>query len=115
MNSSLQPTRKPAAQDRRTATRVTYLSEVRYDGVETGAANVRISDISTTGAFIDSLANFPVGAILNLRFSVRAQELCVTSEVRHSLPRIGMGVRFVSIAPSDAAVLKDFVDEKAAA
>ncbi|HEU4390505.1 MAG TPA: PilZ domain-containing protein [Blastocatellia bacterium] len=97
--------------NRRAAHRISYLCEVEFDGVQTGAANIRISDLSTKGAFIDSLASFPVGSILQLRFLVRSTEMCVTGEVRHNLPQIGMGIRFVNLSPEDEAVLQGVVGE----
>jgi hypothetical protein len=87
---------------------------VRYEGVETGAASVRISDISTTGVFIDCLASFPKGSILNLRFLVRSRELRVRGEVRHTMPQIGMGIRFVDLDPEDEELIRGLVAEKSA-
>ena len=112
MQMSTQQIRKPSVPDRRHSQRIPYLCEVCFDGVQTGAANVRISDLSTKGAFIDSLASFPVGSILHLRFFLRSTEMCVTSEVRHALPQIGMGVRFVDMSPEDEALLKSVVRDK---
>lgn len=101
-------------QDRRIATRVPYLCEVQLEGMGTGGLNNRISDLSTTGVFIDSITGFPVGSILKLRFWLRSREMRVTGEVRHSIPRIGMGVRFLDLDPADEAAIESVVREKLA-
>jgi hypothetical protein len=87
----------------RRAPRVPYLAEVQCTGVGMGTSplNPRISDLSTSGAFIDSMTQMPVGAHLKLVFRINGHEVNTTAEVAHSMPQFGMGVRFVELSEED--------------
>jgi len=97
--------------DLRRAPRVPYLSEVRCTGVGIGASplNPRISDLSASGAFIDSMTQLPVGAQMKVTFRVNGHEIDTVAEVAHSMPQFGMGVRFVALTEEDRHAITAFV------
>ena len=66
---------------------------------------VRISDLSRSGAFLDSVNPLPVGTRLGLRFAVGDYLFVVSAEVVHQMPQFGMGVRFVDLSPESRSVL----------
>ena len=96
-------------EEKRQATRVPYVCEVECFGVGNTAISPRISDLSTSGAFIDSLTELPVGSTLMLKFSLNSTPLKVRAQVVHSMPSIGMGVRFLDLVPDQLALIAGVV------
>jgi hypothetical protein len=99
-------------QDKRKSKRIMYLCDVECEGEGATRFHTRINDLSATGAFLDSMNCFPVGSLLKLKFRVRSREIKVTAEVRHCMPRIGMGVRFVDLNPRDRAAIEALIEGK---
>lgn len=97
--------------EKRTAKRVGYLCEVQCEGADSRRFQTRISDLSTDGAFVDSITIYPGGSLMKLKFTIRSTEIHVTAQVRYCMPQIGMGVRFVDLTPSDRAVIAELVAE----
>jgi DNA-binding response OmpR family regulator len=97
--------------DRRKNERVAYLCEVQCESADDRRFTTRINDISVGGAFIDSMIPLRVGSMLKLIFRVRAAEITAMGEVRYSMPRIGMGIRFVDLSPEYGAAIASVVGE----
>ena len=96
--------------DRRQSTRGTLYTEVEYEGAGI-RAETRISDINLSGVFIDALSPLPVGAVLNLSFTLPGgQRVATEGVVVHSQPRIGMGVAFTSLKPEDAKLIQEAIE-----
>jgi hypothetical protein len=74
-------------------------------------AATRLSDISTGGAFVESVNELPVGTLLRLRFPVADRVVDVGGQIVQSMPQFGFGVRFTDLAPEDAAAIKALVNE----
>jgi CheY-like chemotaxis protein len=100
-----------SSSDRRKDERVPYLCEVQCEIANDRRFTTRINDISVGGAFIDAMIPFRVGSILKLIFRVRAAEITAMGEVRYSMPRIGMGIRFVDLRPEYGAAIASVVGE----
>jgi hypothetical protein len=101
--------------DKRTDPRISYPCEVECYGVGLGATNPlnpRISDLSLTGAFVDSIVPVPMGTKLKLRFPLGSREISVTAEVVHEMPQFGMGVRFLDLKPEDRAAIAERIQEE---
>jgi hypothetical protein len=99
------------SKDRRSDERVDYLCEVQCKGADDKPFTTRMNDISVGGAFIDSMISLRVGSMLKLIFRVRAAEITAMAEVRYSMPRIGMGIRFVDLSPEHGAAIASVVGE----
>ncbi len=82
------------------------------DETETPVA-ARMSDLSTTGAFLDSINGLPPGTKLALRFQAGQREVSVAAEVVHTMPNFGMGVRFLSLSGEDRAAIEALIREQA--
>jgi len=98
--------------EKRGSTRISYHCEVECYGLGVGPLNPRITDLSATGAFIDSLMVAPVGSLLRLTLPVGADSITITAEVCHSMPQIGMGVRFLDLTAQARAVLAFLIEER---
>jgi hypothetical protein len=95
---------KPREQDRRIEERVPFLCEVECEAFGPGRS-LRISDLSRTGAFIDTMSYVRVGSILPLKFKLRGAYIAVAAEVRHCVPQIGIGVRFLDLSAEDRMLI----------
>src|ERR1044072_7969094 len=98
--------------DRREAKRISYICEVECEGIGINRLATRITDLSATGAFIDSMTCFTQGTVLKIRFRVKDKFINTDCEVRYSMPQMGMGVRFLNLTPEHLAILEHFVEGK---
>jgi len=101
--------------EKRGAPRTAFRCEVECEEVESGARppNPRVSDISASGVYIDTTITFPVGSIVNLRFTLPSLQMRVSAEVVHSMPAMGMGLRFLDVTPAQRAAIEEIVDSGA--
>jgi uncharacterized protein (TIGR02266 family) len=96
--------------ERRQSTRGELFTEVRYEGAGVHA-ETRISDINLSGVFVDALSPLPLGAVVNLSFTLPGgQRVATEGVVVHSQPSIGMGVRFTSLKPEDEKLIQEAID-----
>ena len=98
-------------EDKRGNKRVSFPCEVECSGVGVGMSplNPRISDISLTGAFIDSMVTLPEGTMVRLKFSLPSLVVSCMGVVMHEMPQFGMGVRFVELTPEQQAAIEEVV------
>lgn len=98
-------------EDRRRATRVSFPCEVECTGVGVGQSplNPRLSDLSLTGAFVDSVVTLPPGTRVRLKFPLPSAVVTVMAEVAHAMPQFGMGVRFIDLDPAQRAAIEEVV------
>jgi hypothetical protein len=98
--------------DRRASKRISYVCEVECEGAGLSCLATRINDLSTTGAFIDSLTCYAPGTQLRLRFRIPEALIETAAEVRYTMPEVGMGVRFVGLEPDHLSVLESLIEGK---
>ena len=95
-------------EEKRKAKRVTCLVEAECRGKTMSRFIIR--DISVTGAFIETINVFPVGAVLTLRFRLGATELRVWGEVRSRRAQ-GMGGRFLNLSAEEMDLIESLIRE----
>jgi hypothetical protein len=100
---------QPYQAERRAARRVDYRVEAELEGIEVGRGELRLADVSTTGAFVDSRTVLPVGTVASLRFTVSGRVIRVLAEIRYSVAPFGMGVRFLDLVPADRAAIEALI------
>jgi hypothetical protein len=89
---------------------VAYFADASLDGLDVSQRRqVRLADLSTTGAFVDARSVLPPGTKTRLSFTVQGRIIAATVEVRYSMPTFGMGVEFLDLAPEDQAFLSEFI------
>ncbi|HXU07868.1 MAG TPA: PilZ domain-containing protein [Blastocatellia bacterium] len=98
--------------ERRQATRISHICEVECEASGLNPITTRLNDLSVTGAFIDSMSCFSRGTILKLRFRIKDVLIETSAEVRYSMQRVGMGVRFLDLQPNQVAALESLIDDK---
>jgi len=101
--------------DKRASERVMNVIDVDCRTADDAATPIaaRISDLSTTGAFLDSMNPLPVGTRLVLRFRAGPKEVHAAAEVVHSMPSFGMGVRFLELSGESRAAIEALVRAQA--
>jgi len=97
--------------DKRANKRVSYPCEVECSGVGVGMSplNPRISDLSITGAFVDSMVTLPAGTKVRMKFSLPSLVVNCLGEVVHDMPQFGMGVRFLDLTPEQRLAIEEVV------
>jgi len=97
--------------DRRETPRVPFICEVECAEVRSGTrmSNPRLSDISTTGAFVESMATFDLGMNVNLKFTVPSLQVSVVAEVVNVIPNMGMGLQFRDLTPAQEVAIQEVV------
>ena len=100
-------------EDRRTAKRVTYRTEIEWIGPDIPSITTRTENLSTGGTFIKAITRLPVGSTLKMKFSVGSKEVRVTGEVCYCLPQKGIGVRFLDLSPEQRAAIEALIQERA--
>jgi uncharacterized protein (TIGR02266 family) len=100
----------PPGADRRAARRASLVTQIRtvVDG-ETLVGYTR--DISTGGVFVETEDPPSKGTEVSLRFRLRAEAPIVGARavVVYTLPGVGMGLKFVELAPELRQAIEDFV------
>jgi len=97
----------------RSSPRVYNVVEVECHTLDETATPVvaRMSDLSLTGAFLDSMGGLRPGTRLSLRFRVGDQDVQATAEVVHQMPQFGMGVRFLELTPEGRAAIESLLKD----
>jgi hypothetical protein len=98
--------------ERREAKRISYICEVECEGAGISRLTTRITDLSATGLFIDSMSPIAVGTLLKLKFKVKDRHIETEGIVRYSLPQMGMGVQFTNLSREHNAILEHLIDGK---
>ena len=99
-------------EDKRGASRVQFICDVDCEEVESGARapNARVSDISTTGLFLDTTVTFPEGSVLSLKFTLPSLQMTVRADVMHAMPAMGMGLRFRELTPMQQVAIEEIIE-----
>lgn len=76
--------------ERRTAVRVPLLTEAKIDRLTVG----RVTDVSAQGAFVETLAPYPIGTALTLSLRIDNELIDAPARVVFADPGVGMGLEF---------------------
>jgi hypothetical protein len=104
----------PAHDNRRHARRITFPCEARAYGLGELLFHSHLTDLSVTGAFLETLTEMPLGTVVILRLKAHGVELKLEAEVARCHPGRGIGVRFVDLAPSQSAAVERLIAETSA-
>ncbi|MGA8074983.1 MAG: PilZ domain-containing protein [Candidatus Acidiferrales bacterium] len=111
-------TQAPAAsgRERRRDPRYTLIAEARVTDIGSGSEfNVRISELSISGCYLDFLNPIPDGTDITVKISRDNGVFETTAKVVYNHPGMGLGIRFVDTKPTQQAILNRWIAEIAAA
>jgi hypothetical protein len=98
---------KPEARRDQRHPQISDLSMI-YEGFEEDIS-VRPPDLSPHGMFINTVTEYPQGAVLKLRFRLSRTGVLIQSrcEVRYCFKGVGIGVEFVDISPEAVRAIEE--------
>ena len=93
--------------DRRSVPRHTYIAhaELADEGRST-RLNVRISDISTKGCYVDMIHPLPEGTHVTLDIADSSGPIQAKGRIVYSVPQLGAGVAFLDLPPEVTAQIE---------
>ena len=97
--------------DRRNASRLKFHTRVLGD-TGRGRFETDLLDLSSSGAFLESIFPFPQGTPLTLKFKIDSGEVTVPAEVAYSIQHVGFGVRFIDLRQQDRERISSFIRMK---
>jgi hypothetical protein len=100
---------------KRAIPRVPFIASAKV-AVTAGGASVqmRISELSARGCYIDTLNPFEIGTQINLHISHENRTCDLPGKVIYSHAGFGMGVLFVDLSAEQRAVLDEWLGEAGA-
>ena len=103
------------SEERRVEERVQLMLDLRWERMS-GKHSARVSDMSLSGCFVETIVQVVVGELIRFEVQLPAGHwIPLTGDVVYQLPGVGFGVRFkrLSTMQRDAiASLLDYVKEK---
>jgi c-di-GMP-binding flagellar brake protein YcgR len=94
------------------APRYPLIAEASVTDLDTGTQlNCRTCDISASGCYLDTMNPFPGGTRVEVVIRYNGESLSVIGAVPYAQPNMGMGVRFVEVAPEQQARLQRWLAE----
>jgi hypothetical protein len=98
------------ADERRRDERVPLLLDVRWEGLS-GKHSARISDISLSGCYVESLGQVMVGEVVSFEIQLPTTRwMPLRGEVVYHLPTLGFGVQFTGLTIMERNMLAHVID-----
>ena len=108
--SKAEETKKSSITEHRSAARLPFLTEAEVMEPPAGTwLKTRLSDLSLSGCYVDTLHPLPVGARIRLRVVRNKIILEALATVIYSQPRLGMGVSFTQLSPEQQSILENWL------
>jgi hypothetical protein len=102
----------PAAADRRTHPRYTFIASVEVVAADPGARiKTRVSDLSQLGCYVDTESPLPLGTVTDVRITKRGATFEAVGRVVSNQPGKGMGLMFTAIPEEQHETLDFWIAE----
>jgi len=97
--------------ERRTEKRWDVCLDAVWDG-KSGNHIARITDLSESGCYVDTLGEAQVGEVLHFKLQLPNREwLELSGAVAHQTPPLGFGLRFVNLTDEQYENLRSLLDQ----
>ena len=94
-------------QERRRAPRFPFIAAAEVHEENNGSQlSARVSDISATGCYVDTINPLPGGTMVRVRIINDGQSFEASATVAYSVSHLGMGLSFAEVPPSSRDVLR---------
>jgi PilZ domain-containing protein len=100
----------PPPQERRRSTRYKCegSAQFRVDGSDVHTWGT-FTDLSLGGCYVELMATYPVGSVVDLLLELNGIRAHVKGEIRVSYPCLGMGIAFQEVSQTEQAKLADMI------
>jgi hypothetical protein len=89
--------------------RVTYINEVVLE-FASGRREARITDLSSGGCYVDTIATIPEGEALSFTLNTAAGEsVPISGQVAYVMPGFGFGIKFTDLSDESRAALERII------
>lgn len=96
--------------ERRRAPRFPFIASAEVLSAEVGTRlHARISDISATGCYVDTINPLLGGAAVRLKILTETHVFEASATVVYSHPHLGMGLMFGEVVPNSKDVLQNWL------
>lgn len=97
-------------QERRRSPRFPFIASAEVHEENNGSRlDARVSDISATGCYVDTINPLPSGTAVRVRILSEARSFEASAKVAYSVVHLGMGLSFSEVAPSSRDVLREWL------
>jgi len=97
-------------QDRRRSPRFPFIASTEVLAENNGSRlDARISDISASGCYVDTINPLPNGTPVRLKIFNNSQSFEAAATVVYSHTHLGMGLRFGEVPSSSLSVLRSWL------
>lgn len=96
--------------DRRRSPRFPFIASAEVLEANNGSQlSARVSDISATGCYVDTINPLPGGTSVRVKIFNETQSFEAAATVAYSLMNLGMGLSFGEVTPSSRDVLREWL------
>jgi PilZ domain len=96
--------------ERRLSPRFTFIASAEVLSESAGTrANARISDLSATGCYVDTINPLPNGALVKVKIFTESQQFEAPATVVYAHTHLGMGLIFRELPPASQAILQNWL------
>jgi hypothetical protein len=96
--------------ERRRAPRFPFIASAEVLAEDTGSRmSTRISDLSTSGCYVDTINPLPDGTLVQVKIFTETQKFEAPATVVFSHTHLGMGLAFREVQPSSQDVLQNWL------
>ena len=97
--------------ERRRAPRFPFIAAAEILGDESGRliSNTRVSDLSLSGCYVDTISPLPHGTEVRVKIFTETQSFEAPATVAYSQLHLGMGLAFGEVKPNSLDVLQNWL------
>src|SRR5215469_17139879 len=97
-------------QERRRSPRFPFIASAEIHEENNGSQlSARVSDISATGCYVDTINPLPGGTVVRVKIFNETQSFEAAATVAYSVLHLGMGLCFREVPPSSRDVLREWL------
>ena len=102
--------------ERRRGARLPFIASAEVVDAQSGTKmNVRVSELSSHGCYLDTINSLPIGSHIQLKIVTDTETFEAPATVIYAHPNFGMGVAFTEMKPESLAILQKWLASATAA
>ena len=102
--------------ERRRGPRLPFIASAEVVDAQSGTKmNLRVSELSLNGCYLDTINSLPIGSRITLRIVTDTETFETPATVIYAQPNFGMGIAFAETKPESLAILQKWLASATAA